>query len=161
MRNYWTAIVLAAAVAASQPIAAKESASGSARSHASASYSSSSHGASRGAGGSHRRAPQSVGAGHRETHASLKAATSHSSGPHKSTYAADAKRDPHGRIARSKRAKDDFKKQNPCPSTGKTRGSCPGYVIDHVTPLKRGGADAPSNMQWQTTEAAKLKDRTE
>jgi hypothetical protein len=30
-----------------------------------------------------------------------------------------------------------------------------------VTALKRGGADAPSNMQWQTTEEAKLKDKIE
>jgi hypothetical protein len=34
-------------------------------------------------------------------------------------------------------------------------------VVDHVTPLKRGGADAPSNMQWQTKEAAKAKDKSE
>jgi len=34
-------------------------------------------------------------------------------------------------------------------------------VVDHVKPLKRGGADAPSNMQWQTKEAAKEKDRRE
>jgi hypothetical protein len=27
--------------------------------------------------------------------------------------------------------------------------------------LKRGGADDPSNMQWQTTSEAKAKDRTE
>ena len=54
-----------------------------------------------------------------------------------------------------------FKKQSPCPSTGKTSGSCPGYVIDHVKPLKRGGADAPGNMQWQTKEAAKAKDKVE
>jgi hypothetical protein len=33
-----------------------------------------------------------------------------------------------------------------------------GYTIDHIKPLKRGGADAPSNMQWQTKEAAKQKD---
>lgn len=37
----------------------------------------------------------------------------------------------------------------------------PGYVIDHVVPLKRGGADAPRNMQWQTIEAAKAKDKWE
>jgi hypothetical protein len=35
-------------------------------------------------------------------------------------------------------------------STGKSRGACPGYIIDHVKPLECGGADAPSNMQRQT-----------
>jgi hypothetical protein len=40
-------------------------------------------------------------------------------------------------------------------------GACPGYVIDHLVPLKRGGADAPGNMQWQTIQAAKAKDRVE
>jgi hypothetical protein len=49
----------------------------------------------------------------------------------------------------------------PWPSTGKTSGACPGYVVDHITPLKRGGADAPSNMQWQTIDAAKAKDKWE
>jgi hypothetical protein len=34
-------------------------------------------------------------------------------------------------------------------------------VIDHMTPLKRGGADAAGNMQWQTTAAAKAKDKVE
>jgi hypothetical protein len=34
-------------------------------------------------------------------------------------------------------------------------------VIDHVKPLKRGGADDPSNMQWQTKAAARTKDRIE
>jgi hypothetical protein len=47
------------------------------------------------------------------------------------------------------------------PSTGKTRGRCPGYIVDHVRPLECGGADAPSNMQWQTVAAAKAKDKTE
>jgi hypothetical protein len=37
----------------------------------------------------------------------------------------------------------------------------PGYVIDHVVPLACGGADAPSNMQWQTTAAAAAKDKVE
>jgi len=36
-----------------------------------------------------------------------------------------------------------------------------GYVVDHVVPLACGGADAPSNMQWQTAEEAKAKDKWE
>jgi hypothetical protein len=70
-------------------------------------------------------------------------------------------RDKKGKIARSAKAKDSFRKHNPCPSTGKTSGACPGYVIDHITPLKRGGADEPTNMQWQTKAAAKAKDKWE
>jgi hypothetical protein len=54
-----------------------------------------------------------------------------------------------------------FVKMHPCPSTGKTRGRCPGYVVDHVMPLCAGGRDQPSNMQWQTQEEAKNKDRKE
>ena len=92
---------------------------------------------------------------------------SHSSGHHSSQSHAHSKaapgvqRDNHGRIKRSAAAEDQFKRQQPSPSTGKSKGACPGYVIDHVVPLKRGGKDASENMQWQTKEAAKLKDRTE
>jgi hypothetical protein len=70
-------------------------------------------------------------------------------------------RDKHGHIKRSKAAISIFKKQHPCPATGKTASRCPGYIIDHVKPLECGGIDAPSNMQWQTSTAAKAKDRTE
>src|SRR5438132_11914221 len=77
------------------------------------------------------------------------------------TQAVGVTRDRHGRIKRSETAKRDFEHHHPCPSTGKTSGACPGYVIDHVVPLKRGGADDPGNMQWQTTGAAKAKDRWE
>jgi hypothetical protein len=70
-------------------------------------------------------------------------------------------RDKHGHIKRSAHAKRDFQRLSPCPVTGRTSGKCPGYVIDHVRPLKRGGADDPGNMQWQTKAAAKAKDRVE
>jgi hypothetical protein len=92
---------------------------------------------------------------------------SHSNHSHSRSNGSRAKavpgvrRDSHGRIKRSASAKHDFQKSHPCPSSGKTSGACPGYVIDHVTPLKRGGADSPGNMQWQTKEAAKIKDKTE
>lgn len=62
---------------------------------------------------------------------------------------------------RSAAAKFQFRKEHPCPATNRTRGPCPGYVIDHVIALKRGGADHPSNMQWQTVADAKVKDRWE
>lgn len=62
---------------------------------------------------------------------------------------------------RSSHAKTEFKKQHPCPANGSSKGSCKGYVIDHVKPLSCGGADAPHNMQWQTKADAKAKDKWE
>jgi hypothetical protein len=64
-------------------------------------------------------------------------------------------------VHRSTAAKNAFKKAQPCPANGHTSGPCPGYVIDHVKPLACGGPDAPANMQWQTVEAGKAKDKTE
>lgn len=75
--------------------------------------------------------------------------------------AAGAKRDANGKLARSAQQKAAFRKSHPCPSTGKSTGACPGYVVDHKVALKRGGADAPQNMQWQTKAAAKAKDKVE
>jgi 5-methylcytosine-specific restriction endonuclease McrA len=95
------------------------------------------------------------------------AATGSGHSHHSATTASHSKavpwvhRDSHGKIARDPRQTNAFKHQHPCPSTGKSSGSCPGYVIDHIVPLKRGGMDAPSNMQWQTEGAAKQKDTWE
>jgi hypothetical protein len=80
--------------------------------------------------------------------------TSHHYGHHAQTYHAKAysshpnvRRDSHGRIKRSTAAKNAFKHEHPCPSTGRSSGSCPGYVIYHFNPIECGGADAPFNMQ--------------
>lgn len=54
-----------------------------------------------------------------------------------------------------------FRAKHACPGTGKIKGACPGYVVDHVIPLCANGADTPSNMQWQTTADAKAKDKLE
>jgi hypothetical protein len=65
----------------------------------------------------------------------------------------DQARAQRGRTApnvRSSASRREFQRLKACPSTGKAAGACPGYVVDHIIPLKRGGLDAPSNMQWQT-----------
>lgn len=67
----------------------------------------------------------------------------------------------HGREQRSEAAKDAFKREHPCPSTGQGYGPCKGYVVDHVKPLACGGADNPGNMQWQTVAESKAKDQWE
>jgi len=77
------------------------------------------------------------------------------------TKCSECERNAKNKIKRSKAAIASFKKQHPCPSTGKTTGACKGYVIDHVKPLKGGGEDAPENMQWQTVADAKAKDKIE
>jgi hypothetical protein len=62
---------------------------------------------------------------------------------------------------RSYSVKREFQQQHPCPSTGRTTGACPGYIKDHIRALVCGGPDSVANLQWQTVEAAKAKDRWE
>ncbi len=69
-------------------------------------------------------------------------------------------RDSRGRIKRSESAKAAFRRTHPCPSTGRTSGPCPGYAIDHRTPLYKGGSDTPANMQWLSNPAHQSKHRT-
>jgi hypothetical protein len=62
---------------------------------------------------------------------------------------------------RSYAAKREFQREHPCPSTGRTSGACPGYVKDHIKPLACRGPDTAANPQWQTTQAARAKDKWE
>ena len=82
----------------------------------------------------------------------------HSSGCHSRASkrsSSSASLNKHGRIKRSAKAKDDFMRQTGYPHGRK------GYVVDHKVPLACGGADSPSNMQWQTKAEAKAKDKVE
>lgn len=47
-----------------------------------------------------------------------------------------------GKIYRDYKAVNDFKRTHPKPNDGHA------YDIDHKKPLKAGGKDTPSNMQW-------------
>jgi hypothetical protein len=86
-------------------------------------------------------------------------ATTHDGGTaaahHGTDYCMSCARDARGHIARSREATKEFKRM-----TGYPHGR-EGYVIDHIIPLKRGGPDTPANMEWQTIEDAKAKDRIE
>lgn len=52
-----------------------------------------------------------------------------------------------------------FKRHNPCPANGERRGACPGWQIDHKTPLCLGGFDTQSNLQWLSVADHKAKTR--
>lgn len=63
-------------------------------------------------------------------------------------YCGTPARDATGEISRSASVIRAFRKQHPCPTTGKITGACAGWSIDHVVPLSCGGCDAVWNMQW-------------
>lgn len=70
------------------------------------------------------------------------------------------------RQERGTKAKAEFRKIHPCPSTGKTTGACPGWQVDHVIPLASCGCDVVENMQWlkvstKTCAGTECKDRWE
>lgn len=62
---------------------------------------------------------------------------------------------------RSSKVRRAFMLENPCPANGQVKGPCPGWVADHIIPICAGGRDEPWNLQWQTAEDGKAKDRIE
>ena len=70
---------------------------------------------------------------------------------------------PSGRIRRSSHARHSFQQVHPCPSTGSTAGHWSWICgVDHIVPLKRGGADSPENACSSRPQLeAKSKDRVE
>jgi hypothetical protein len=143
--------VAVALVLAVAPVAGDARGHGGSGHFSSGSHSSGSHSswssASHRSTASHSTRSHSSGSTHHAHGSSHKASSGHG------TSHGKTKRDPQQRRA--------FMHSHACPSTGRISGACPGYVVDHVTALKRGGADAPSNMQWQTVAAAKAKDKWE
>lgn len=61
------------------------------------------------------------------------------------------------RIPRDQAQVRTFRSENPCPATGRARGACPGWQVDHIIPLCAGGADRPENLQWLRTEDHRMK----
>lgn len=64
-----------------------------------------------------------------------------------------------GKPARDGSVLHQFRKANPCPATGKIRGSCPGWEIDHRIALCAGGTDEVNNLQWLKAEQHREKTR--
>lgn len=63
-------------------------------------------------------------------------------------YCGEPARTADGKIRRSPSVLADFQRMHPCPSTGLTIGSCPGWGRDHVLPLALGYCDVTWNLQW-------------
>jgi hypothetical protein len=63
---------------------------------------------------------------------------------------------PLGTVTAASRAAKRRSIRSRCRAATRTAGR-----VDNIKPLACGGADVPSNMQWQTVEAAKAKDRLE
>ena len=50
-----------------------------------------------------------------------------------------------------------FRAEHPCPVTGRARGACPGWEVDHIIALCAGGPDKRTNMHWLRKEDHRFK----
>lgn len=57
-----------------------------------------------------------------------------------------------GTIRRRSDVLTAYKRFHPCPVTGLSTGSCPGWQINHIIPLASGGCDAVSNLAWMPVQ---------
>ncbi len=83
----------------------------------------------------------------------LQSCSTTSNNNHSLVYCHSCSRGEDGHIHRDMNAKKAFMKQS-----GYSNGR-PGYVVDHIIPLYKGGADTPGNMQWMTIKEHKMKHR--
>lgn len=67
-------------------------------------------------------------------------------------------RTPHRRIVRPDAARVQFMREHPCPATGQFTTDCPGWRVEYVVPLERGGTDTADNMKWERTDLARPAD---
>jgi hypothetical protein len=80
------------------------------------------------------------------------------SGPphnHRAASCTGCVRDLDGRLSSNPAPVRAFRSTHPCPANGSLKGPCPGYLVDHVKPLDRGGADTVRNMRWRKIAQAK------
>lgn len=57
-----------------------------------------------------------------------------------------------GTIRRRSDVLTAYKKFHPCPVTGLSTGTCPGWQMNHIIPLSSGGCDSVSNLMWLPNE---------
>ena len=84
----------------------------------------------------------------------LQSCSTTSNNHHSSVYCNTCARSSNdGSIHRDITAKKAFMRQTDYPN------GRPGYVVDHIIPLYKGGEDTPENMQWLTVGQHKEKHR--